>query len=326
MENRKMKMMRETREWIEARLAADIKRVWRKVNKTPPQRAAYAGRKLCGIEEGAEAIFRLLNGEEPCMICRYGSVELDTVTSAMAYDSISKRPLLRCMEKGYLFHNAGFFPKDVDQVLRFAQVMEEASYLADYVGVWFNPMEDYVISKFTRQDTQIGLLRSLEPWYAAKVRWTKALEGKKVLVIHPFAETIQKQYLNREKLFQDQDILPKFELLTQKAVQTAAAECDTRFQTWFEALEYMFEEAMSREFDVAILGCGAYGFPLAAKLKQAGKKAIHMGGSTQILFGIKGSRWDHHPVISTLYNEAWVRPGINETPKQASMVENACYW
>ena len=27
------------------------------------------------------------------------------------------------------------------------------------------------------------------------------------------------------------------------------------------------------------LGCGAYGFPLAAHVKRMGKKAIHMGGS-----------------------------------------------
>ena len=32
--------------------------------------------------------------------------------------------------------------------------------------------------------------------------------------------------------------------------------------------------------------------PLAAFIKSIGKKAVHLGGSTQILFGIKGERWD----------------------------------
>ena len=54
------------------------------------------------------------------------------------------------------------------------------------------------------------------------------------------------------------------------------------------ALNYMFDEAMKKNFDVAIIGCGAYGFPLAAKLKQAGKIVIHLGGATQLLFGIIG--------------------------------------
>ena len=53
----------------------------------------------------------------------------------------------------------------------------------------------------------------------------------------------------------------------------------------------MYTEAVKIDFDTAIIGCGAYGFPLAAKLKAAGKQAFHMGGATQLLFGIKGSRW-----------------------------------
>ena len=51
-----------------------------------------------------------------------------------------------------------------------------------------------------------------------------------------------------------------------------------------------------------------------------------MGGATQILFGIKGNRWDQHSVIGKLYNEAWVRPNENETPKKAGINEGACYW
>lgn len=46
----------------------------------------------------------------------------------------------------------------------------------------------------------------------------------------------------------------------------------------------------------------------------------------QVLFGIKGRRWDSHPFISTLYNEFWVRPRQNETPEGAIMVEGGCYW
>ena len=80
------------------------------------------------------------------------------------------------------------------------------------------------------------------------------------------------------------------------------------------------------DFDVALIGCGAYGFPLAAKLKQAGKVTILMGGVTQMLFGIKGSRWDTHPVASKLYNEHWVRPKPKERPVNADTVEGACYW
>ena len=43
--------------------------------------------------------------------------------------------------------------------------------------------------------------------------------------------------------------------------------------------EYMKAEINKSNYDICILGCGAYGFPLAAHVKRMGKKAIHMGGS-----------------------------------------------
>jgi len=94
----------------------------------------------------------------------------------------------------------------------------------------------------------------------------------------------------------------------------------------FEALDYMTNQIEKRSFDVALLGCGAYGFPLASRIKNMGKQAIHMGGALQILFGIRGGRWDSHPIISKLYNENWVRPKLTERPQNFNQVENGCYW
>ena len=37
------------------------------------------------------------------------------------------------------------------------------------------------------------------------------------------------------------------------------------------------------DFEVALIGCGAYGLPLAAHVKRLGKKAVHLGGATQNL-------------------------------------------
>ena len=145
-------------------------------------------------------------------------------------------------------------------------------------------------------------------------------------MIHPFSETIQKQYLKRKYLFDNPQILPEFDLYVLKAVQTIADEKDDRFENWFEALDWMYEEAMKIDFDVALIGCGAYGMPLAALIKKAGKQAIHMGGVLQILFGIKGKRWNDDPVVSKLYNEYWVNPSKNETPVKAKNIEEGCYW
>ena len=126
-------------------------------------------------------------------------------------------------------------------------------------------------------------------------------------------------------MFENTKVLPEFELLTLKAVQSIGGKSDG-FSTWFEALNWMYNQAMAMDFDIALIGCGAYGFPLAAKIKESGKSAIHMGGVTQMLFGIKGGRWDKSPDYVALYNEHWCRPSELEKPKVASQVEDACYW
>ena len=79
-------------------------------------------------------------------------------------------------------------------------------------------------------------------------------------------------------------------------------------------------------FDVAIVGCGSYGMPLAARIKGLGKQVIHLAGATQILFGIRGARWDARPYMQKFFNENWTRPSATERPKNADLVEGACYW
>lgn len=156
--------------------------------------------------------------------------------------------------------------------------------------------------------------------------YTRYLENKKVLVISPFTDTIKKQYEKRMLLFDDVTILPQFsELITLKAVQSIHdAVDDLPFATWFEALNYMKDEIKKVDFDVAIIGCGAYGIFLADFCKSLGKKAIHLGGATQLLFGIIGRRWETEYNITI--NEHWTRPDKNEKPKGYEKVEGGCYW
>ena len=65
------------------------------------------------------------------------------------------------------------------------------------------------------------------------------------------------------------------------------------------------------------------------KMKAAGKQAVHLGGITQILFGIHGKRWDedkNHQFLQKYYSDAWVRLTDKEKPKGANVVEDGCYW
>ena len=155
--------------------------------------------------------------------------------------------------------------------------------------------------------------------------WFKHLKGKRVLVIHPFASTIESQYKNnRCKIHQSPDVLPEFELHVLKAVFTAAGENDERFNDWFEALEYMHEETKKIDYDIALIGCGSYGLPLAARIKQDGKIAVHMGGDLQLLFGIKGARWAS--LGESLFNDYWIYPDSSERPTNYTLIEGDSYW
>ena len=119
--------------------------------------------------------------------------------------------------------------------------------------------------------------------------WSVKLKGKKVLVVSPFSKEIIFQYGRREYIWDNKEILPDFSLDTVESVWYFFGCKDERFSNWFEALDYLYYEITKKDFDIVLLGCGFFGFPLAARIKEAGRQAIHMGGAIQILFGIKAS-------------------------------------
>jgi len=57
-----------------------------------------------------------------------------------------------------------------------------------------------------------------------------------------------------------------------------------------------------------------------------GKKAIHLGGPTQMLFGIKGKRWIENGNFKDIINDCFVFPGDTDKIANASKVEDGCYW
>ncbi len=270
------------------------------------------------------AIAAAIREGRPFLACRFGSGEMRAFRRTLEVRWGLRREIPEeTMDS--LCVNAGFFPRDRQKVMAFGLEMEKAGRQADLIGTWEGLlMEDYVYDTFLPQAKRC-FLSGLEPFFCGEP-WTGALEGRRVLVIHPFEETIRSQYGRRELLFEDSRILPAFHLETVKAVQTIAGQRDERFADWFEALDYMAEEALQKEFDVAVIGCGAYGFPLAARLKAAGKQAIHMGGAAQLLFGIHGKRWDERADYRAIMNENWRRPAESEKPAAAAKIESGCYW
>ena len=286
----------------------------------------YAGRRVYDADHINQIIYDKIMAGKPFMAARFGSTEL---LNMRAYDF----PLPGAYSLEFHFNHlcewSGFFPHDFSLLGKFVAVMKESAAEIDVLAIWFHAFEDYYMNRLMKKEVACTYLLNFEPWSSETVHWSAALAGKKVLLIHPFAETIREQYEKREAIFPGTDILPEFELHTVKAVQTLAGNQDDRFETWFDALSWMYEEAMKVDFDIAILGCGAYGMPLAAKIKKAGKQAIHLAGATQLLFGIKGKRWDTDPAFEYVrkrYNDAWIYPEERDRIQNGNKVENACYW
>jgi hypothetical protein len=77
-----------------------------------------------------------------------------------------------------------------------------------------------------------------------------------------------------------------------------------------------------KEFDIAIVSCGAYSSILAYYIhKTLGKDVITMGGELLTFFGIKTKRdtWSKH-------NEYWVSVPDHLKPANYMKIEDGCYW
>jgi len=293
----------------------------------PINRADFEKDLIQDADTAAEIIFEALSSEKPTIISRYGSNELD---ATLNYKKTHPLSFLRRIypfwigdrTKKKMKIEAGFFPSNDKTLSQFSDLIYRITSDIDILGTWIGNENLMPLSK---ECIKIFLPR-IEPFWSRKP-WTKCLEGEKIVVIHPFAESIKQQYNKRELLFANKDILPEFASLTViKAVQSLGGETNG-FASWFDALHYMEDEIDKVDYDVALIGCGAYGMPLAAHCKKMGKKAVHLGGSLQLLFGIRGNRWEtEQDIYMQFMNEHWVRPLESERPAGAQNVENACYW
>jgi hypothetical protein len=282
-----------------------------------------------------DLVRRRLESGEPLMASRLGRVEMNAV---LRYLNMQTPGSFRTRLGRYLFqgsgpfwwdddvrfflqNNAGFFPTSDEYLRRFSERMLQDIQSLDLLSSCC-PGEVRLREYFPQ--AIITPLPALEPYYHTDP-WSQVLEGKKVLVVHPFEASIRSQYARRSVLFRDPKVLPAFELLTLKAVQSISG-ASTGYPDWFEALDWMCGQIARMDFDLAIIGAGAYSLPLAAFVKKLGKQSLHLGGATQILFGIRGSRWDRMPFFQQLYNEHWIRPLPEETPQNYLSVEGGCYW
>jgi hypothetical protein len=147
----------------------------------------------CRGQAASDLIKQALLQTAPSMVCRLGSTELQTIVYYTHRIPPALYPLRNYLQEAMarkMSVLSGFFPATRSNLLRFCDMMTEDMKLADVLGVWRR--EEKYLEKELISAKKIPL-SDLEPWFH-KEPWTTALEGKKVLIIHPFTKSIQAQY------------------------------------------------------------------------------------------------------------------------------------
>ena len=224
-----------------------------------------------------------------------------------------------------LHNNAGFFPIQKKNFIRWDWEMRRAVACIDFLCAW---QGDSFLKKYEN-----ALIQSLAPHSRAI---PMAILGRGILpeiasfrwlVVSPFTKTMQKQVTRLKEIYDPEG---KTSIDWDRIVKTCEfVRCPFQshlepspYDSWEDGLTKLATEVESKEFDVALIGAGAWSLPLGRRIKEMGKSAIHMGGEMQLLFGIKGKRWEY----AMIYNSAWVNSDPDETPKDANRVEDGCYW
>ena len=231
----------------------------------------------------------------------------------------------------WLFRTSGFFADDykdkIQAVDEYARITIDGLKECDYLSATFPP-KIYMPYFFKYYATNaVPTFSDFGPYFDIPTErtWVGALKGKKVLVINSFTDSIEYQYRRKDMLVKDKAYeLPDFGLITYKTFVTQVGERPGGFKNSFQVLDKMINDIKKINFDVALIGAGAYGFPIAVEIKRMGKIAIETCGKTPTFFGVYGER-DLKDGVGEYMTDAWIRP-MEEPPKKFKEIENGCYW
>lgn len=288
------------------------------------------------VSKDQEFLKNMLDSEKPIFIGRFGAIELATFINYLQierklggadnfslikyYFDMVQPNWWSIASQRSMCSNAGFFPSTPENLTKWGELMERDIHDLDVLLRWLK-IEDIIVP----QNKHMNFLgyKNVEMPFLFKNPYTEVFDNKTILVVSPFSNSIRYQYERYSKIW-GSDI--KFELKTLQSYNILSGnknEGDP--QTWFEALDLMKEQIEKQQFDIALIGCGAYAFHLAAHIKRLGKKAITTCGATQLYFGIYGNRWENFLKDKGILNEYWTRP-FDIKPKGFEKVENAAYW
>ncbi len=284
----------------------------------------YCGRAMTAASQNAafeDLLSEIREGNRPVFMGRLGHTENFTMIDyefieaglQKDYSDLVYRDAKKC---------SGMYPLTKEGLSVCADYQRNALENITHFVFWHLKMEPYWIKHYLRKDAR--LLNGDDPF-----KIMEALKGKRVLVVSSFTSTIVSQYQKRKFLFPDESYLPEFKLIVEKAPVTYA-NVEPVFSTWEESLLDCYNRCIQHSFDVVLIGAGSYSMPLGNLLFKRGAQVIVLNSSIQMVFGMKGRRWETQPwAVETrkLFSEYWGYPSIEETPAGYEGVDpGSGYW
>jgi hypothetical protein len=259
----------------------------------------------------------LLLGDSPCSIGKIGVIEL-----MHFYDGYYNNELILRGET--LAVNAGININSLEEYNSWIKDFGDSIKNLDCILSWQNnDSEKQIVKELFKGEFISEDFRDLEPFSHGKDGWHYHLKDKKVLVISSLKNSIEKQIPNFGKIWEGAE-LGSCEVIESRNPYQITGEDPFFYKDEIWRIASLISK---KNFDICIIGAGGYSLPLCNFVKSIGKKAIHLGGATQVLFGIRGSRFDRNFKYENWYGgENFIYPVSKDIPKKHYMVENSCYW
>lgn len=268
-----------------------------------------------------ELIKQCIHQKRPMSFGKLGAVETDCLANSHAQN--------RVVWGENLGINAGVFPLNQKIVDRWAAEYIDSIRSLDACVEWWHGKDTALLEKYNPTRLISNEIDDLLPFDQGKNAWHYALANKTVLVVHPMIETINAQAKNYPSLWPGASFKKLISVRSYYPPWLVESHPHANF---FESLDVMKSEIAKHQFDFAVVGAGAYSLLLLKFIKEMGVPCVHLGGQTQLLFGIRGKRWETEYSETwrkdNFYNSSgsWTRPLPGDVPNNKNIVENGCYW
>ena len=269
---------------------------------------------------------KMIKTNEPFFVSRLGCA-IGIASAARLVGKIPSMELINTMAT-----HDGIYYTDLNEVKIFIDKYNEAikhSTCMACFGKLYVETQNFYVERFRLRTLHFKCLEPLYVMLEGNSPWTLELEGKKVLVISPFADSFRKQIDAKFSLFKNRRMFTEGqEFVFYRSFNSLAG--NRPHGSWLETFEIMCQDVRKLDFDVALIGCGGYGLPLCNFIyKDLNKSAVYVGGCLQLMFGVMGKRWENSPIYRKIIKENdthFIRPSGEEKMSNRGTIEGGCYW